>query len=184
MLIFVDWPIEVVMRQNYCLESEQTWLFCLVSWRISDPGRPFLSARQTLNLLVKWQETFTPVCIFPRRLTAECWLSSSFPDNRMCHKVQFRASHNSGKNKWVEKEQSPFGILILSDVAFAQGAATVLPCYRRISSSQTCSEDGTCTSPTYWKRQPDERLASLPPTYMFVTRQETWPRAGLPRASW
>lgn len=30
MLISVDRPIEVVMRQNYCLESEQTWLFCLV----------------------------------------------------------------------------------------------------------------------------------------------------------
>ena len=57
LLIFVDWSIEVVMRQNYCLGFQQTWkLFCLVilfSWGISNPGRQFLSARQTPNLMVK-----------------------------------------------------------------------------------------------------------------------------------
>lgn len=43
MLVFVDWPIEVVMRQNYRLGSEQTWsssaMLFIFSWGISNPGR-------------------------------------------------------------------------------------------------------------------------------------------------
>lgn len=70
-LIFVDWPIEVVMRQNYRLGSEQTWsssaMVFIFSWGISKPGRRLPSARQTPNPLVRWQEISTPVCIFPRR---------------------------------------------------------------------------------------------------------------------
>lgn len=53
LLTFVDWSIEVELLPRVAADLE---LFCLVilfSWGISNPGRQFLSARQTPNLMVK-----------------------------------------------------------------------------------------------------------------------------------
>lgn len=70
------------------------------------------------------------MCIFPRP-KAECWLSSEFPGNSICYKVQFRSSSYRGKQTNI-KEKSPFCIPILSDVAFAHmgghSSSMLLPC--------------------------------------------------------